>query len=141
MGAGVCLAAGGQDEAGAGGSGPGPPPRPHRQLQGLILAQLAPLLMACVLLSTKANQLRMAAKEDSETAGPLLYKLTLQLKASQARPDVTRSLGEDLIKTWWGGSRGGGDIGKPHLERPPPSTSSAHGLEMTEHVGNQCLKM
>lgn len=69
-------------------------PLSQRQLQGLLLAQLAPLRRACVLLSpAKANQLRMAAKEDSETPGPLLYKLTLQLKASQARPDIHRLTG------------------------------------------------
>lgn len=51
IGAGVCLAAGGQDEAGAEGFGPGLPPSPQRQLQGLILAQRAPPLMACAPLS------------------------------------------------------------------------------------------
>lgn len=39
------------DETGAEGFGPGLPPSPQRQLQGLILAQLAPLLMACAPLS------------------------------------------------------------------------------------------
>lgn len=79
IGAGVCLAAGEQDEAGAEGFSPGPPPSPQRQLQGLILVQLAPLLMACVLLPNpppKANQLSMAAKEGSRTIRPLLSSAT-----------------------------------------------------------------
>lgn len=80
-GAGVCLAAGGQDEASAKGFGPprlyqGPTPAQQRPLQGLILAPLAPLLMACAPLPARANQLRMAADEGSRPAGPSLCAAT-----------------------------------------------------------------
>lgn len=63
IGAGVCLAAGGQDGAGAEGFGPGPPlpakaaPRPDSGPAN------SPADGLCPLRPPKANQLRMAAKE------------------------------------------------------------------------------
>lgn len=75
-GAGVCLAAGGQDEAGAQGFSPGPPSSP----QGSSRPDSGPASSPADGLPPpyphpqKANQLRMAANEGSQTAGPSLLQ-------------------------------------------------------------------
>lgn len=89
-GAGVCLAAGEQDEAGA--EKPLAPARPRpplqRQLQGLILAQLAPLPMACPPSPGKLISLGWQQMKAPELQGP--HNLQQQINTSiKSQPSQT----------------------------------------------------
>lgn len=131
IGAGVCLMAAGRGWSGGRmrqvqeGFGPNWPSSQQRQLQGLLLVTCDPLPAPSRLISLGWQQMKLHCR----TLTLYCYKLTLQLKASQARPDIHILPGGDLIRMWWEVAGQRVHLGKPHLSC---LCGSNYGLKTTK---------